>query len=332
MGIAPGSSPSPFLGADPFLEKLPKAELHLHLEGAAEPEMIQQIEPSLSLEEIRGHYSYTDFPAFLQSFKWVARHLANPEHYALVAAGLFRRLRSQNVRYAEVMLSVGVMFWKEQDAAAIFDAVDAEAARAGFTVRWIFDAIRQFPVEDAHRVLDLAIRLRDRGVVAFGIGGNEELGPARNFYPVFARAREAGLRLTIHGGETTGPASIWEALEGGAERIGHGIRATADPLLVEHLARHRIPLEISISSNVMTGAVDTLYRHPVRQLFEAGIPIVLNTDDPAMFHTSLLREYALAHEHFGFTLEELEDVAENGFRYAFDLAAASEARMLAVAG
>jgi aminodeoxyfutalosine deaminase len=324
--MAPDCFPITQTGSDVFLAALPKAELHLHLEGAATPEVIQRIEPTLHLEEIRGHYSYTDFPAFLQSFKWVARHLSLPEHYVLVAEDLFRRLRMQNVVYAEVMLSVGVMLWKGQDPRTIFEALDEASRHAGFPVRWIFDAIRQFPAHDAHRVLDLAIQYQDRGVVAFGIGGNEELGPARHFYPVFARAREAGLRLTVHGGETTGPASVWEALRGGAERIGHGIRAVDDPRLVRHLADHRIPLEISISSNVLTGAVASLDAHPMRQLFDAGVPIILNTDDPAMFHTSLVREYELAKAQFGFTHEELRGIADNSFRYAFDVETARKAQ------
>lgn len=306
-----------------FLAKLPKAELHLHLEGAAQPRVIQRIQPALSLDEICGHYRYTGFPAFLQSFKWVARNLALPEHYALVAEDLFATLRAQNVRYAEVMLSVGVLFWKGQDAAATFEALDEAAQHAGFPVRWIFDAIRQFPAEDARKVVELAKRYRNRGVVAFGIGGNEELGPARNFHAVFSEALDAGLRLTIHGGESTGPASIWEALEGGAERIGHGIRAVDDPLLVRHLADRQIPLEISISSNLLTGSVPGIAAHPVRRLFEAGVPIVLNTDDPAMFHTSLTREFLVAHEEMGFSLAELETVAANAFRFAFDATAAA---------
>jgi len=309
-----------------FLQQLPKAELHLHLEGSAEPDVIQRINPSLSLEEIRSQYRYTDFPAFLQSFKWVARHLSRPEHYAWVAEDLFRRLREQNVRYAEVMLSVGVMFWKGQDATAIFRAVDAAAQDAGFPVRWIFDAIRQFPVDDAELVLDLAMQFQHKGVIGFGIGGNEELGPARDFHNVFQRASQAGLRLTVHGGETTGPTSIWEALEGGAERIGHGIRAIDDPVLVQHLATHQIPLEISISSNVLTGAVESPRAHPVRQLYDAGVPIVLNTDDPAMFHTSLVREYQVAQQELGFTDGELHGIAANSFRFAFDREAAEESR------
>jgi adenosine deaminase/aminodeoxyfutalosine deaminase len=309
-----------------WISALPKAELHLHLEGSVEPEVIQRLRPDRSLEEIRAHYRYGDFPHFLQCFKWVVQHLRTPADYATVARDLFAKLAEQNVRYAEIMLSVGVLFWKGQDAAETFTALADAADEAPFPVRWIFDAIRQFPVEDAAQVLALAKRFQHRGVVGFGIGGNEELGPARNFYSVFAAARDAGLRLTIHGGETTGPASIWEALEGGAERIGHGIRAIEDPVLLRHLADRRIPLEISVSSNVCTGAVASLAEHPLRRIFDAGVPVVLNTDDPAMFHTTLNREYAIARDHFGFSEAELRGMAANGFRFAFDADAARHAQ------
>lgn len=305
-----------------WIRSIPKAELHLHLEGSVEPETLLRMRPDLSLEGIQAQYHYDDFPHFLQSFKWVVRHLQTPEDYVLVARDLFAALEKQQVRYAEVMLSVGVLFWKRQDAAATFQALAGAAERAPFPVRWIFDAIRQFPVEEAEEVLELAIRYRERGVVGFGIGGNEELGPARHFRGVFAKAREAGLRLTVHGGETTGPQSIWEALEGGAERIGHGIRAIEDPLLLRHLAEQRIPLEISISSNVLTGAVASLAAHPLRRIYDAGVPVLLNTDDPAMFHTSLNREFQIAHEAFGFSERELRGVAANAFAYAFDQEAA----------
>jgi len=115
-----------------------------------------------------------------------------------------------------------------------------------------------------------------------------------------------------------GPTSVWEALEIGSERIGHGIRAIEDPALVAHLAAKNIPLEVCITSNLRTGAVASLASHPIRRLYDAGVPIILNSDDPALFGCTLTSEYALAAREFGFTEEELAALARNAFRYAFE--------------
>ncbi len=163
----------------------------------------------------------------------------------------------------------------------------------------------------------LAAARQDRGVVAIGIGGSEERGPAEWFKDVFAFAKSAGLHLTAHAGESGGPESVWEALVLGAERIGHGIAAVRDPELLRHLRDRDIPLEISITSNLVTGVVARLEDHPIRALYDAGVPIVLNTDDPAMFGCTLTDEYRLAARAFGFSERELRGIAENGFRYGF---------------
>jgi adenosine deaminase len=152
-------------------------------------------------------------------------------------------------------------------------------------------------------------------VVGFGIGGDELAAPVRDFHEVFQYARTNGLHVLPHAGETDGPGSVWGALECGAARIGHGIRSIDDPALVRHLAERQVPLEVSISSNVCTGAVASLEEHPVRRLWDAGVPIILNTDDPPMFHTTLLREYEIAARHFGFNEGELRRLAENSLRF-----------------
>ncbi|HEY9139559.1 MAG TPA: adenosine deaminase [Bryobacteraceae bacterium] len=300
-----------------FAAQLPKAELHLHLEGSVDAETLHELDPATPLEELRELYHYPDFNAFLKTFGAVVVRLARPEDYALVTRRLLRRLAAQNIRYAEIIIAAGVVLWKKQEFAPIFDAIHDAALGSPVEVRWILDAVRQFGVEPAWEVARLAAARMDRGVVAIGIGGSEERGPAEWFTEVFAFAKAAGLRLTAHAGEGAGPESVWAALRLGAERIGHGIAAVRDPALLRHLRDRDIPLEISITSNLVTGVVARLEDHPIRALYDAGVPIVLNTDDPAMFGCTLVDEYRLAARAFGFSEAELRGIAENGFRYGF---------------
>ncbi len=315
-----------------LVQELAKAELHVHLEGSVEPETLAELDPSLTAGAIQALYRYGSFLEFLSSYEKVTRRLRGPAGFELVTRRLLDRLHAENVRYAEINLSVGVMLWRGQDAAAIFEAVNSVARRSPVQVRWIFDAVRQFPVEDAMRVAELAAERVDQGVVAFGLGGDEARGPVEKFARVLAWARAHGLHLAPHAGETTDADRIWASLRLGAERIGHGIRAVDDAALMRHLRDRDIALEVSISSNVATGAVPSLDAHPVRRLFDAGVPIVLNTDDPAMFHTTLEREYEIARTQFGFTERELARLAENSFRYAFTGAGKSATPPPAAAG
>ncbi len=304
-----------------------RGELHLHLEGAVEPETLKELDPSLSDAELRAALSYGDFAGFIQSYVWVNRKLRGPADYALIARRLFERLAAQGICYAEVTVSAGVILWKKQDLAAIFDVLANEAARSPVPIRWILDATRQWGADAAAPVFDFAAEHIKDGVVAIGIGGIEAEGPALWFKDLYAKARDRGLRLTCHAGETTDAQSIWEALAIGAERIGHGIRAIHDEKLLAQLRDQNIPLEICITSNVRTGAVATLAEHPVRRLFDAGVPIILNTDDPALFECTLASEYDLAARSFGFTPEELSALAANSLRYAFSAATSLPARL-----
>jgi aminodeoxyfutalosine deaminase len=300
-----------------ILHSLPKAELHLHLEGSVAPETLMELAPGGDPSEIRARCRFTGFDGFIETFKWITSHLRTPEDYALITRRLLEDLERQQVRYAEITLSAGVALWRKQDFPAIYQAVRQAAATSSVTVFWILDAIRHFGPGPAMEVAQLAAARVDDGVVAFGIGGDEARGPADQFRDVFAYARSQGLRLTAHAGETCGAESIWKALEIGAERIGHGISSAQDPALLRHLRDRGIPLEICISSNLATGVVPSLEAHPIRRIYDAGVPIVINSDDPAIFQTTLTAEYELARTQFGFSDLELAQLVENSFRYAF---------------
>ncbi len=311
-----------------FFRKWPKAELHLHLEGSVEPATLREMDPSLTAEEIAAAYAHADFAGFLKSYAWLSKRMRTPEHYAIATRRLLETLADQNVSYAEITLSAGVVLWKGDEFAPIYEAVQHEAVRSRVQVRWIIDIVRQFSMEDAWRVAGLAAERVDDGAIAIGIGGDEARGPASQFAEIYEWARDQGLHLHAHAGETTGPESVWQALEIGAERIGHGIRSTGDPALLQYLRVHRIPLEICLTSNVATGSIPSLDKHPIRTLYDAGVPIILNTDDPGLFDCSLDGEFELARQQFGFTEAELQGIARNGFRFAFERSVSAWAKSM----
>ena len=291
-------------------------ELHLHLEGSVDPATLRLLDPALTPQQAEDVYRFTDFPGFIECFKFIALRLQTPEDYALITRRLIEQLSDQGVGYAEVTLSAGVLLWRGRDLAPYYDAVREAARTGGVEIRWILDAVRQFGPEQAWRVAEFAAGRVNDGVVAIGIGGDEFRGPATWFGDIYRFARGQGLRLTAHAGETTGPASIWEALEIGAERIGHGIRAVDDPVLLRHLADHQIPLEVCLTSNVCTGAVANMDQHPLRRLLDAGVPLTLSTDDPGIFRCTLSSEFQAA-AALGITPTEAGQMVNNANRFRF---------------
>jgi aminodeoxyfutalosine deaminase len=328
-----------------YILSLPKAELHLHLEGTVDPatlvELSRRHPTPLSTnnnrytniadsgrvfteEEARQLYQYDDFTGFLLAFKAVTERLRTAEDYELVTYRMMQKLHAQNVFHAEVYVSIGVIHWRGGEFAPLFEGLERGRQRGerdfGMSLYWIFDAVRHFGVEAAGRVLDetLGLRKASDAIVGIGLGGDERRAAPELFRDVYARAASEGLRLTVHAGETAGPESIWVALrELQADRIGHGLHAADDSDLMKYLADKQVPVEVCVSSNVLTGCCPSLEQHPLRKLFDAGVLVTLNTDDPDMFRTTLAREYQIAQDVLGFSDAELRQLTMNSFRASF---------------
>ena len=313
-----------------WLRGLPKAELHLHLEGTITPETLVVLSgrhdrQPLTLEQARALYVYEDFQAFLMTFKAVSERLQTVDDFALITYEMVRALAEQGVVHAEVYISWGILLRFKPHLAieAVMDAVEEARVRAerefGTTVLWIIDAVRHFGVEEAATVFRLAAELKPKypSIVGIGIGGDEARGPADGFREVYAEAKAAGLRLTAHAGESTGPESIWAAINIGAERIGHGLAAQHDADLLQVLAVRQIPIEINVTSNIRTGCCPGFEAHPLREYFEGGLMVTLNSDDPPMFGSHLLEEYVLAQKLFAFSLEQMRELAANAVEASF---------------
>jgi len=315
-----------------FIRRLPKAELHLHLEGTILPSTLVELsarhdERPLTLPEAEALYRFTNFTGFLDAFKAVSQRLIDPEDYELAAWRMMEHLAAQGVVHAEVFVAVGVVYlWRNHDPAAfepIFAALERARERGerelGLSLYWIFDAVRHFTVEEAARVFRKAAELRSSypSIIGIGLGGDERRTGSEAFHALYQEAARAGLRLTNHAGETTGPEAIREALSIGSERIGHALSAVKDFYLLQELKERSIPLELNPTSNVRTGVCPSFAEHPLRRYFDAGLLVTLNSDDPAFFGSDLASEYLLAHTEQGFSREELRQLAANSIRASF---------------
>lgn len=281
----------------------------------------------ITLPEAEALYHFTDFTGFLLAFKAVSERLLTPEDYELAAWRMAQHLAEQGVVHAEVYISVGVIYHWRNPEPDCFDPIFAGLERArlradaelNLTLYWILDAVRHFPLEEAEKVFRKAAQLHAShpSVIGIGLGGDERRCGSEPFREMYARAREAGLRLTNHAGETTGPKAIWEALSIGSERLGHSLSAIHDPKLIDHLKEQNTCLELNPTSNIRTGVCSSFAAHPLRRYFDAGLLVTINSDDPAFFGSDLAGEYALAHTEQGFSRDELRELAANSIRASF---------------
>lgn len=315
---------------DAFIRDMPKVELHVHLEGAVLPETLlnlartHQVElPARDLDGIREFYTFTDFDHFVRVYMKINDCLKAPEDAGLITEELGNEAARQNIRYLEVTISPGTLtLIHGHSFQGIYREIKAGAERArerhGVRMQFIVDVIRDMPPDVREAGARFAIEAQGDGVVALGLGGTESRYPPEQFTDLFDMARDAGLPSVPHAGETAGPESIWGALNLlHAVRIGHGVRAVEDPALVDYLVEKQIPLEISPTSNMCIGVFDSWEDHPMRVLYDAGVPVTVNSDDPPMFNTTLTQEYRELVDRFGFDVDDLEVVTLAGVNHSF---------------
>jgi adenosine deaminase len=305
---------------------VPKVELHLHLEGAIPQEALWQLmqkyggDPNVSdLQALQRKFQYRDFPHFIETWVWKNRFLREYEDFTLIAEAVAKNLVRQNVKYAEMFYTPSDFFRHDLEVQRLTAAIRSGLGRVKqIEIGLILDFCRDRGPENADRNLDAVKEVKLLGVIGVGIGGSEQNYPPEPFAGVYEKARQLGFHTGAHAGEAAGPESIWGAIRSlKVERIGHGTRAIEDETLVRYLAEKQIPLECCPLSNVCTGVVKSIEAHPVKKFFDAGLPVTVNTDDPAMFGNSLAQEYQMLEERLGFSQDEVRKVILNGVKAAW---------------
>ncbi len=297
-----------------WFDRVPKAELHLHLEGAipldALWELVQKYggDPTIpDIASLQRRFAYRDFPHFIDTWIWKNQFLRSCEDFTFFSEAFARDLARQNIRYAEVFFSPSDFARHGLRTQELASAIRKGLSRVpAVEVMLIADMVRDSGPGRAAITLAEAAEVRDLGIIGIGIGGSEQSFPPEPFQAVYEKARRLGFHTTAHAGEAARPESIWGAIRSlNAERIGHGTRAIEDERLLDTLAERQIPLELCPLSNVRTGVVRSIDDHPARRFFERGLVITINTDDPKMFGNSLAEEYRLLEERLGFSRDDI---------------------------
>lgn len=322
-----------------FIQDMPKAEIHVHLEGAIKPQTVLELAqrhgkldalPSTDIESLQSWFTFIDFPHFVQIYFAIQALLRTADDFALIAYELGADMAVQNIRYREATVTPYThtdYLDKGITIDEILSGLEAGRQKAyqefGVEIRWVFDVPRNLSFDKngknydphpAERTLEFTLAGRDRGVIGFGLGGYEVNAPPQPFAHAFAKAKEAGLPCVPHAGETEGADSVWGAVnELQADRLGHGVRAIEDPTLLALLKERQIPLEVNPTSNVCLHVYRRLAEHPLPHLDRMGLLVTVNSDDPPLFNTSLNQEYQVVAQEFGYTQTDLVRLARNAF-------------------
>lgn len=311
-----------------IIQSMPKVELHLHLEGAFSFEFLfELIQKSggdatiRSIEDLQQRFVFRDFAHFIQSWFWKNTFFRRPEDFRDSTYFTLRDLAAQNVVYVEAFFSP----WDFRDsglaAQEIVEATNAgkTAAEKDFGIRChlIADLVRDHGAATALQRLDDITPYLGQ-VIGIGLGGSEAQYPARDFAAVFQEAHRRGFHVVAHAGEAAGAQSIWEAIDLlHAERIGHGVRASEAPALVDYLRLQQIPLEICPTSNLKTGVVKDLASHPLHDFYKQGLLVTINSDDPSMFGTTITNEFLVLRQQLGYGWQDIKQLTVNAVQAAF---------------
>ena len=326
-----------------FIAAMPKAELHIHLEGSIQPQTVLALAqrhnmldtlPAYDLPGLQRWFSFTDFNHFVDIYFTISDLLRTSEDFATIVHDCGADMAAQNIRYRELtftpynhthLLDKGLTI--DDLLAGLEQGRQRARQEFGVEMRWVFDIPRNasFPrtgsddgrnydPRPAQRTLEYALARTEHGVIGFGLGGYEVGAPPRPFAHAFAAAKEAGLLSLPHAGETMGASSVWGAVDQlRADRIGHGVRAIEDPTLLALLKERQIPLEVNPSSNICLHVYRRLAEHPFAHLDRMGLFLTVNSDDPPLFNTTLTREYELLASEFGYGRADLLRIAANAF-------------------
>lgn len=311
-----------------FIKAVPKAELHLHLEAVISMNGIKKLYKNkngieMQLEEQDALFSYEDLNGFIQAFLKVQSLFSSVEDFYLVFDELEKYLAENNIVYSEVFFAPSAFlkmgFSYEEMIKVFHEKISEIKENKGITVKLLMDVSRTFGCENAMKNYNLLKQFPCEDIIGIGLGGAESKGPAKDFAPVYEQAIKDGFKVVAHAGEDVGPESIWDAINFlHVQRIGHGVTAIQDEKLMEELIKTQLPVEICITSNTFTKKiVKEAKDHPIRQFFDKGMLVTVNTDDPVFFKTTLLDELWICHKNLKFTMEEIKKLIENSFEASF---------------
>lgn len=311
-----------------FFKKVPKAEIHIHIEAVIKLESVKKLYKQntgeeMSDKELNDIFSYNDLNGFIQAFIKVQNLLVSVEDFNIVFDDLKDYLLNNGISYCEAFFAPTAFLkkgFKYEEMVKIFKKKIAQIKEeTGIVVKLLMDVSRTFGLENAMNNYELLKKYPCDDIIGIGLGGAESKGAAKDYAPVFELAEKEGFKVVAHAGEDVGPESIWDAINlCHSQRIGHGITAIQDEKLMDYLVKTQIPLEVCITSNTFTKKiVQEAKKHPIKTFFEKGMKVTVNTDDPVFFKSDLLNEYWICYKELNFTMDEIKQLIINSFESTY---------------